>query len=407
MKSWSAWIIFILAIAAAGGAGYWLGHRGGAAPDKDEAAAETDATKIKPVAPVTVVPLRRSTLSADVIGYGTVVAPASEISVVSVPFESRVTKMLVAAGETVKPGQPLVEVEGSAATALLVEEAKNAQAAAERDLQVVKQRYDQKLATNADLYTAENNLRTTQGRLKSLQQGGAGGPTQLKAQAAGIISKVDVQIGQVIPIGNPLVEVAAQNRIEVALGIEPEDATALKVDQDVKLQPVGAADNKPITGKIRLIGQRVDPATRLVDVRVSLPPDSGLLLETFITGTIDRDAVDALIVPRDAALPNEEGGYEVFTVKDGKAVKHSVRLGIENDQQVQVIGEDLKEGDSVVTVGNYELEDGMAVAAQEAPPAATEPAEKEPATAEPSASQPASTRPAASQPAHDAAEGRS
>ena len=109
MKSWTFWIIFVLAIAAAGGAGYWLGHRGGAAPDKDDASAESDATKIKPVAPVTVVPLRHSAISADVIGYGTVVAPASEISVVSVPFESRVTKTLVAAGETVAgyPAMPI------------------------------------------------------------------------------------------------------------------------------------------------------------------------------------------------------------------------------------------------------------------------------------------------------------
>lgn len=379
MKSWTAWVILIVAIAAAGAGGYWLGHRG-AAFGKDEAQPESGAeTKVEPTATVTVEPLRRATISTDIIAYGTVVAPASEISVVSVPFESRVTKMLVAPGETVKAGQPLVEVEGSAATILAVEEARNTESAADRDLQAVKQRYEQKLATNADLYTAENNLRTAQGRLKSLQQGGAGGPAQLKAEAAGIVSKVDVQIGQVVPIGNPLVEVAAQNRIEVHLGVEPEDAELLKAGQAVKLQPIDDADAKPITGKVRLIGQRVDPATRLVDVLVSLPPNTAMLLESFVVGTITRTSADAMMVPRSAALPNEEGGYELFTVKDGKAVKHVIHLGVENDQDVQVSGEDLKEGDAVVTTGNLELEDGMAVRAQEAPqPAATAPAETRP-----------------------------
>lgn len=393
MKRAIPWAIIILAVAAAGGAGYWLGHRGAA--DKEESASESGGqAATAPVASVTVVPLRRATISADVVAYGTVVAPPSEISVVSVPFESRVTKILVAPGQTVNAGQPLVEVQGSAATLLAVEEARNAVASAERDLQAVKQRYDQKLATNADLYTAENNLRTAQGRLKSLQQGGAGGPAQLKAEAAGIVSKVDVQIGQVVPIGSPLVEVVAQNRIEVHLGAEPEDAESLAAGQAVQLQPIDDPDAKPVEGKIRLIGRQVDPATRLVDVFVSLPPNVPLLLQAFVIGTIPRTTADAFVVPRDAALPNEEGGFELFSVKDGKAVKHTVRLGVENDRQVQVIGEDLKEGDPVVTVGNYELENGMAVQLQEG-------------TTQPIETQPSETQPSETQPAGAAAEGRS
>jgi hypothetical protein len=34
---------------------------------------------------------------------------------------------------------------------------------------------------------------------------------------------------------------------------------------------------------------------------------------------------------------------------------------VENPKEIQVIADDLHEGDPVVTVGNYELEDGMAV----------------------------------------------
>jgi hypothetical protein len=38
-----------------------------------------------------------------------------------------------------------------------------------------------------------------------------------------------------------------------------------------------------------------------------------------------------------------------------------VKIGTENPKEIQVIADDLHEGDPVVTVGNYELEDGMAV----------------------------------------------
>lgn len=388
MKPTLVWIIAIAVVgAAAGGIGYWLGHRGASTATEEKSSEAGGEGSAATVAPVTVVPLRKETLTADVTAYGSVVSPASETSVISVPFESQIKKISVAPGEAISAGQVLAEVEPSAATLLAFEEAQNAQAAAERDLQAVKQRYDQKLATNADLYTAENNLRTAQGRLKSLQQAGAGGAAPLKANAAGIVSKIDVQNGQVVPIGGPLLEIATQNQIEVHLGLEAGDAQSLAVGNPVQIQSLNDSDAKPIAGKIRLIGRQIDSATRLMDVWVSLPPDAQLALQSFVVATIPRAIPDAWVVPRDAALPDEAGAYTLFTVKDGKAVKHSVHLGVENDREVQLIADDLHEGDSVVVAGNLELDDGMSVQAQpeETQPTTTQPAQNqsEPSEAKP------------------------
>ena len=59
-------------------------------------------------------------------------------------------------------------------------------------------------------------------------------------------------------------------------------------------------------------------------------------------------------------LPDDEKQI-LFTVKDGKAVKHEVKTGISSDDLVEVISRELHEGDVVVALGNYELEDGMAI----------------------------------------------
>jgi RND family efflux transporter MFP subunit len=380
MKSWLKWVLVSLVIAAAAGGGYWLGHHGGAGgADKDDETTAAGKTDEKPVATVGVVSIKRAEISEPITAYGTVVAPASEVRVLSVPFESRVTKVFVTPGQTVAAGEPLVEVEASAATQLAVEEARNAVSAAERDLQLVKQRYDQKLATNSDLFTAQNALKSAQARLNSLQQGGAGGPRKLSAGSTGIVSKVDVQVGQVIAIGNPLVEVAAQNRIEVKLSAEPQDTSFLKPGQTVQLRPVDQPNAEPVTGKIRLVGQRVDPTARLVDVMVALPADTKLLLDGLVTGQMSKVSAEGLVVPRDAVLPDDDG-YTLFTVKDNHAVKHKVQIAVENNQEVEVTGNDLHEGDLAVVQGNYELEDGMIVQAQ---PAATKPAASEPAATEP------------------------
>jgi membrane fusion protein (multidrug efflux system) len=391
MKSWLKWVLVVLVIAAAAGGGYWFGHRGAAeGAGKDDETAAAGKTDDKPVAAVGVVALKRAEISEPVTAYGTVVAPPSEVRVLSVPFEARVTKVFVTPGQTVSAGEPLAEVEGSAATQLAVEEARNAAAAADRDAQLVKQRYDQKLATNSDLFTAENALKSAQSRLKSLQQGGASGARKLSTDAAGVVSKVDVQVGQVMPIGSPLVEVAAQNRIEAKLAAEPQDVPFLKLGQVVQLRPVDQPGAQPVIGKIRLIGQRVDPTARLVDIMVALPPDTRLLLDGMVSGQMSKVSAQGLVVPRDAVLPDDDG-YTMFTVKDNHAVKHKVQIAVENDQEVEVTADDLHEGDLAVVQGNYELEDGMMVQAQ---PAAIKPAASEPATTEPADTAPAATQPA-------------
>ena len=389
MKSLLTWVIVILLIVAAAGTGYWLGHRGSAArAGADEADTGTEK-KEPPVAAVQVTPIRQGTISEQLIAYGTIIAPVSEVRVISVPFEARTSRLLVSPGQVVTAGQPLVEVEGSSATQLMYQEAQNAVTSAQRDLNLAQQRFQQHLATNTDLFTAQTAMKTAQVRLQNLEQSGAGGPRQLKSEVPGVVSKVDVQTGQVVPAGGPLIEIAANNQIIARLGVDPEDVASLKLGQPVMLNRVSDASPRPINGTIRLIGQQVDPATHLVPVMVQPPANSNLLLDDFVSGTLTRSASEGLIVPRDAVLPAEDNKLELFTVKDGKAVKHDVRVGAQTDRQTQVISDDLKPGDLVVVSGNLELEDGMAVNAETAPPPPTQPEEESPSTTQPAETQPA------------------
>jgi len=129
---------------------------------------------------------------------------------------------------------------------------------------------------------------------------------------------------------------------------------------------------------------------------VMVQPQAGskLLLEDFVSGQLTKVAADGLVVPRDAVLPGEGTDFELFTVRDGKAVKHTVRVGVENDQEAQVMAEGLKAGDPAVVIGNFELEDGMAVRAQDAP-ATTRPAEVPPPPTQPAETRPSTTTPVA------------
>ena len=116
-------------------------------------------------------------------------------------------------------------------------------------------------------------------------------------------------------------------------------------------------------GKVSSVDSRVDPATRSVTVRALLPNPEGLLKPgMFLTTRLSRGAIDALLVPEQALVP-EGGEMFVFVAKDGVAEKRRIRIGERRVGDVQVV-EGLASGDLIVTEGTQKLRDGAAVSLQ-------------------------------------------
>ncbi|TMP97531.1 MAG: efflux RND transporter periplasmic adaptor subunit [Verrucomicrobia bacterium] len=314
-----------------------------------------------PIAHVQVAKLERKTITEKVIVYGSVVAQPGKTHSVSIAFETRVRHILVAPGQFVQENDPLIEIELSPGAQVQFQQAKNAAEAARKELKQTQERFNLKLATNQDLSAAEKTARDAEAQLTALQRAGAGGDNRIHSDISGVIAKVDAQDGQIVPPGGPLVEIVAENEIEVKLGVEPEDLSAAQQGALITIFPVNDPTAAQVEGSIRLVTRRIDPTTRLVDVYVALPEGTKLLLDQYVRGEIQRVEGNALVVRRSAVLPNESREFRVFTVAHNRAVMHTVKIGAENPREMQVIADDLHPGDLVVTVGNYELEDGMAV----------------------------------------------
>jgi membrane fusion protein, multidrug efflux system len=347
----------ILCLVAAVALAAWLLTR-----ERHTSTEQSAAAEISPVASVQTVPIERKTISEKVIAYGSVIAQPGKTQTVSVAFESRISHVLVAAGQLVATDDPLVEIEASPATDLLLRQTQNTIEVAQSELTQTQERFNLKLATNQELNQARKAARDAELQLQAFQQEGVGSSGPLRAKAPGIVATVAAQDGQIAAAGSALLEIVASDEIEVKLGIEAQDAATLELGQPIALIPVNQASSKPVKGTVRLVTQRINPAARLVDVYVALPPSSGLLLDGYVRAEIDKSVKDALVVPRSALLP-DEGSYTLFTIRDGHAVKHTVESGLETDAEVQIRTSDLREGDAVVTSGNFELQDGMAVEA--------------------------------------------
>jgi RND family efflux transporter MFP subunit len=348
--------IGILSLALLSAAAACLIHtRADDKPPADDTPSPTDT--------VSTAPIKQGDLSQTIVAYGSVTAQPGEIAVFSVPYECRVSRIDVTAGQPLDKQTPLIEIQPSPNAKLALAEAQSNLDIANKNLSQSQQSFGMKLATNAELLQSQQAVQLAQLRLDTLkQQGGASDAQSLTAASPGLVARIDVQQGQIIPAGNPLVETIARDQVEVRLGVEPSAIAQLTLGQSVHLFANGSTD--PIDGKIRLITQRVNPDTRLIDVFVTPATRDLLLLDCFVRGEITSNTKSALIVPRNAVLPDDDG-QTIFTVKDGKAVKHTVTITLQNDQETAIVSNDLHPGDTIVTLGNLELEDGMAVTTSE------------------------------------------
>ncbi|MGC9259205.1 MAG: efflux RND transporter periplasmic adaptor subunit [Phycisphaerae bacterium] len=312
------------------------------------------------IAYVKTVPVRRQSISASVAAYGTVVARASSIHNVAVPFKAQVLRMLVAGGQHVKKNEPLLQLESTNSELLLLAQAQNAALTAREQLSEEKQKFALHLATRQSLLAAQQAVQLAQLNLSNLKALGIGGPRLIKAPASGVVAKILSGPGQIVLPGGPLLQLVSSRNIEVQLGLEPEDSIKVQRGQVVALMPVGEQKTRAIVGHISLITQRVNPRTRLVDVFVTPETHSGLLLGQYVEGKLIIAHATGLVVPRAAVLP-VGNAQELFTVRNGRAVLHLVHVGLANAQYLQLLNSGLREGEPAVIVGNAELTNGMAV----------------------------------------------
>jgi multidrug efflux pump subunit AcrA (membrane-fusion protein) len=128
----------------------------------------------------------------------------------------------------------------------------------------------------------------------------------------------------------------------------------------VQVQSVyGAKD--AFVGKLRMMGQSIDPTTHLLTAQVELPAtaSASLIAGAALNAQIRTDDFKAWAVPRGAVLHDEHGDY-LFQVEKGHAKRIGVRLRSPGGDTVGVEGP-LDPQARVIVQGVYELNDGDAV----------------------------------------------
>ncbi len=301
-----------------------------------------------------------TTFAETVEALGAVTARPGHIALLAAPGQTRVSKVFVNVGASVKAGDPLVEFETapfeaalqSAEATLSASEKAAARAARLADAGVLP-RKDAEMA-QADLGVAKLNAVNAR-RAREL--------STLRAPIGGTVTRMTAVLGAGADPSQPLVEVADPSALDIVLTLSPSDAARTRVGQSVSLSAAGETAGKAAAmGRVAEIANAVDSTTGGVAVRVSVTQVARTLrLAETLTGRIAvAQHAHALVVPLDALVPADEG-FKVFVVDSGD-VAHAteVKLGGRSLAHAWIV-EGLKAGDRVVTKGAYGVDDNATI----------------------------------------------
>lgn len=286
---------------------------------------------------------------------------ASQGVFVSNQIAGQVTGISFDSGETVTAGQTLVQLDDEVDRAELkarLAALKLAQLEFERTAKLMKNRS----ASQADYDKARATLDGAKALIASAQA--SIHKKAIQAPFDGVLGIRQVDLGQYLPAGAPIVSLQALNPLFADYNLPERYLGQVAVGHEVRVKVQAYAD-KTFSGRISVVSPRVEAGTRSLRLRATLDnPDT--LLRPGMFAQIDTLAPaqrEVLTLPQRAITYNPYGDAVFLVIeKDGKRIvqNQTVQTGEVRQGQIEIL-EGLKEGDVVVSAGLNKLRNGQPV----------------------------------------------
>ena len=290
----------------------------------------------------------------------------------------KMLKRLVDLGDTVKAGQVLAQLDaqdlrlGQDAARATVAAAQASYDQSAADFKRYKELSEKGFIGPAELDRREMAMKTARAQLdqakaQSSVQGNQAGYAALVADAAGVITGVDLEPGMVASSGTPVLRLAHDGPRDLVFAV-PEDKVGLV--KALAAQPgrfkvrLWGATGELLPATIREISAAADPVTRtfLVKADIGLAAGSGVRLGQTATMLMELPQVAGVTKLPLSALREAQGRSAVWLVDRASMTVKSqdVKLAGADGNEV-VIASGLAPGQIVVTAGVHVLSPGQKV----------------------------------------------
>jgi membrane fusion protein (multidrug efflux system) len=319
----------------------------------DNAIAELDVKKTEE-ALVTVETVKDTVFSHYLEVQGNV--NTKENLIIYPQFAGILNTVNVIAGQKVSKGQVLGTIDDGGLSQQLAQ-LENQLALAKTTFERQKRLWDQKIGSEIQYLQAQTNMVSQQKAVNQMKAQLA--KTKVIAPFNGVIDELIAERGQVVGPGQGLMRIVNLNNMFVSTTVPESYIGKLKVGTQVSVYL--ASLGKSFNGKIRQVGNNINPNNRSFGIEVSVPNTDNLLRPNQVAKLkiTDYTSAKAVVVPSNVIQEDADGNqfvFEVTSVKDktGIAKKVIVKVGKTSDNFTEILSglepKTLLVGDGVKTV---------------------------------------------------------
>ncbi len=269
-------------------------------------------------------------------------------------------------GKAVRRGEVLVKLDARQ------EEAQLKAAEAQRDLRRLQLKRLQDLrakgvTSQAESDSAEAEFTQAEARVGEIRA--ALDRKTIRAPFSGILGIRQVNLGQYLDAGDPVVPLQALNPVHVDFSVPQQQVVHLQVGTEIEVSAEGLVGG-PVSGEVTALDSIVDVATRNIQIRSTFDNREGRLRPgMFVEVRAVLGAGQELVALPASSISYAPFGDSVFIVEQLEGPnggsylgvrQQFVRLGAARGDQVAVLS-GVEPGAEVVTSGVFKLRNGVAV----------------------------------------------
>ncbi|MCC8978864.1 efflux RND transporter periplasmic adaptor subunit [Bradyrhizobium acaciae] len=288
----------------------------------------------------------------------------------------RVVARTVDVGAHVNKGDVLARLDPAEQQAD-VDAATAAVASAEAQLRVAKATFERQKALIASGFTtrtvydqAQEGLRTAEGVLEAAKaqlgtSGDALGYTVLRAEADGVITARNLEVGQVVPAAQPVFSLAQDGERDAVFEVYE---SVFLGETDSRRVALALVSDPGVTamGEVREISPAIDAKSSTIRVKVSIEnPPAAMTLGSAVAGTVTTKAQKDITLPWSALMAvgrkpavwtvdpkTQTASLKPVTVGAYEAGQVLIKAGLEPGERVVV------DGGKLLSVGQSVTEEG-------------------------------------------------
>lgn len=188
--------------------------------------------------------------------------------------------------------------------------------------------------------------------------------TRLFAPVSGTIGRRNIEVGENYGMLLSAFTILDLSEVMVKIPIPEREISKIKKGDEAKICVLALGDSTFFNARISEIGVASDPLTHSYEARLSVKNGQRKLMEGMVCNVQlwpkSTQGQHGFILPVNAVKLNPDDNHYVWVVRDGKAYRQSVDIGMYSKDGVVVYG-GIRDGEHVITEGQSKICEGQTV----------------------------------------------